>query len=71
MSNNFILSRKGGGIVMFNVDEAYSGPNKMIFGETGQGKSYFVKPRIGMMYAVRHPFVAVKTLFKSFKGQPY
>ncbi|MFT8498111.1 hypothetical protein [Leuconostoc pseudomesenteroides] len=71
MPNRFILSRKGGGIVMFDVDEAYSVPNQMISGETGQGKSYYVNPRIGMMYAIRHPFVAIKILFSLFKGPAY
>ncbi len=53
----------GGNVMIFDVDGAHSGPNQMISGETGQGKGYYVKSRIGMMYTVRHPFVAFKLLF--------
>lgn len=68
MPNSFVLSRKGGGIVMFDVDEEYSRPNHMISGKAGKGRLYYVKLRVVMFYAVRHPLITIKGLFNSIKA---
>ncbi|WP_260148582.1 hypothetical protein [Leuconostoc citreum] len=53
---------------MFDVDEEYSRPNHMISGKAGKGRLYYVKLRVVMFYAVRHPLITIKGLFNSIKA---
>lgn len=54
--------------MIFDVDEEYSGSNLMISGKPGKGRGYYLKRRLLVIYAVRHPLIVIKWVVNSIKA---
>lgn len=54
--------------MIFRNDLGDKNTNLMITGEPGKGRGHYVKRRMVMIYALRHPLIAIKGVVNSIKA---